>query len=143
VDEQRAQVVDEEVPVLEERQDAEVGGHAQQEIEPPAPRIGRRVDRQPGSEVDHRRQHDQRQESVVPTGIEDVARGQQQIDPPAPREAPVDRQDDDEEEPELVGVEEHEARFSAARGRSRSAAAIRTPTAIRRVGMSGAASAFD
>jgi hypothetical protein len=89
--------VGEEVEVFEETEITQVQTHAQ-EHEPFAKHgIGRRIEPFGNEEIDHRREHQQEQESPVPPTVEHIA-GEQQHDVLSPPvERIIQRQDQGEE----------------------------------------------
>src|SRR5690606_20053457 len=107
--EQRHQAADEEVGVLEEAEDAEVDRDRQPQHELLAPGA-RRVGDPPGREVVRDGgDEDQPEEAPIPVAVEDVAGDDQHDLARLAAKYGVQGEDDREEDPEDVAIEEHAA----------------------------------
>ncbi len=107
IDVQRKDGIDQEVPVLEESQDPEVGDDAAREQPLPSPGIVGARDANGESVVDDLRDPKQPQEPPVPPAVEDVRENEEHVDASSPRRRRViDRSEGKEEDQERRCVEE-------------------------------------
>ena len=100
--------VEEEVEVLEDRQQPQVGHHADRQPRLLPPRVVRVDDPHADDVVDERRERDEPEEAPVPPPVEQVARREAHDEPDLPPGREVGDEEGREEDQEREAVKEHE-----------------------------------